>query len=358
MNENDLRNVMARLGVRGLKRKNVSGWLHTSCPMAPWKHRNGTDRSSSFGVKVCDDGKSAYVCMACHDHGTIPQLARTLGRLRGADYSEVAMMAEHADLDTMSNIPDFETPLSEAVALQPIDESLFGDLFEKPYRDPVAKGYLIRRGISEDTCAKLSLGYDPDKKRIVFPVRDGKGLLYGWSGRTILPHHEPKVLDYMGLPKRSLILGQERWKPNRKTIIVEGLFAYAHFVEEGVDDTYNVGALLGSTVTPEKAAILKDFDAPVVWILDNDVAGDAGIFGRPTIDEKTGEELRDLDGSAVFQLHGHVPQFVPEYPQGINDPDDLSTEDIVKMVEDAPLWLPSQEDLDRWRSGGDRRSGF
>jgi cytochrome c5 len=37
--------------------------------MAPWKHRNGTDRSSSFGVKVCDDGKSAYVCMACHDTG-------------------------------------------------------------------------------------------------------------------------------------------------------------------------------------------------------------------------------------------------------------------------------------------------
>jgi hypothetical protein len=314
------------------------------------QHKSGYDRSAGFAIKVEIDGPSAFNCPVCKMHGRIANLANYLGRFQEKDYSQVALDADMADLNALNYLPAFEVITVDQPPL-PLDDAMFDGIFEDPWKShnrwPEASRFLQSRGIGPATSEKLGLGYDPDKKRITFPVRGFNGELYGFSGRTILKDHHPKVLDYENLPKRWLILGVEHWLPGRAVVIVEGLFAYAHFHEIGVAEKFNVGALLGSSLTPEKADILKNFDEPVYWFVDPDPAGDTCLFGRilpgqqeydPEYDEKPPELLRDHTTGALHALSGHVPQFVPNYP--VDDPDDLNIQQFNRMIDTVELWLP------------------
>jgi DNA primase len=317
------------------------------------QHKGGMDRSQGFALKVEIDGPSAFKCPVCRMHGKISNLANYLGRFHENDYTQIALDADMADLEAIAHLPDFEAVEVKQV-LVPLEDAMFENIFENPWtshnRYPQASAFLRSRGVSQATSDKLGLGYDPEKKRITFPVRGFNGELYGFSGRTVLKDHHPKVLDYENLPKRALILGVEFWTPGRPIVIVEGLFAYAHFHEIGAAEKYNVGALLGSTLTAEKAEMLRSYDEPVYWFTDPDPAGDDCIFGRvlpnqpefdPEYDEKPPELLRDRSTSALYALNGHVPQFVPNYP--VDDPDLLTLKQFDWMIETAELWLPEDK---------------
>ncbi|AHC30479.1 DNA primase [Rhizobium phage vB_RleS_L338C] len=353
MDEAPLRSILARLGIRNFPKPNHAGWGHVACPFARYmpQHKSGVDRSQGFAIKVEKDGPSAFNCPVCKMHGRISNLAMNLGRFHDRDYTEVAYDADMADLDALNYLPAFEA-VEVDLPPTPLDDAIFDGMFEEPWkvhnRYPQAVRFLQARGVSQATAEKLGLGYDPEKKRITFPVRGFKGELYGFSGRTIMPDHKPKVLDYENLPKRWLILGVEFWVPGRPIVMVEGLFAYAHFHEIGAAENYNVGALLGSYLTPEKADILKSYDEPVYWFTDPDPAGDDCLFGRvlpgqdqlPEEDDEPGERelLRDRSTSALYALNGHVPQYVPNYP--VDDPDDLTVQQFHWMMDNAELWLP------------------
>lgn len=346
MNEAALRRLLGRMNIRDVSRPNMAKWMHTACPFAPFSpaHKNGKDRSKGFAIKVEDDGVSAFNCPVCKNHGTIAHLARSLGKHHKRDYHQIALDADMADLEGLANIPEFEEAHVE-LPPDPLDEMLYEDIFLDPWnchnQYPEAAEFLKARGISSETGRKIGLGFDPEKHRITFPVRDIQGQLYGWSGRTTT-NHKAKVLDYEGLPKRWLILGQELWVPGKPVLMVEGLFAYAHMHEIGADKVANIGALLGSYLTPEKAGLLKAFDAPVYWFLDPDAAGDDGLFGKEVeiTDRKTGEvkKVRDREGSALYMMNGHVPQFVPDFP--VDDPDFLTFEQVVDMITRTDMWLP------------------
>ncbi|QIG76116.1 DNA primase protein [Rhizobium phage RHph_I4] len=354
MDEAPLRSILGRLGIRNAPKPNAAGWLHVSCPFARYmpQHKSGIDRSQGFAIKVEKDGPSAFNCPVCKMHGKISGLAFSLGRFHGRDYSEIARDADMADLDALNFLPDFEAMEVEQPPT-PLEDAMFDGIFEDPWRNhnryPQAVRFLQSRGVSQATCEKLGLGYDPEKKRITFPVRGFNKELYGFSGRTILPDHKPKVLDYENLPKRWLILGVEFWVPGRPVVMVEGLFAYAHFHEIGAAENYNVGALLGSFLTEEKANILRTYDEPIYWMTDPDGAGDDCLFGRilpgqetePDEDEEPPELLRDRKTSALYIMNGHVPQYVPNYP--VDDPDDLTLQQFQWMIDTAELWLPEAE---------------
>lgn len=342
MNEASLRSLLGKMNIRNISRPNAKKWMHVECPFAPFMsaHKTGKDRSKGFAIKVEDDGISAYSCPVCKQQGRISHLARTLGRYHKRDYHQIAVDADMADLEGLNSIPEFEESYVEPPP-EPLDEMLYEDIFLDPWlchnQHPEAADFLKGRGVSPDTGRKIGLGYDPEKQRITFPVRDLNGGLYGWSGRTV-NGHKAKVLDYEGLPKRWLILGQELWVPGKPILMVEGLFAYAHMHEIGADRLANIGALLGSYLTPEKAGLLKSYDAPVYWFLDPDAAGDDGLFGKWQEDEKTKEQVRDRESSALYMLNGHVPQFVPDYP--VDDPDDLTFAQVAHMMTQTQVWLP------------------
>lgn len=334
-----LRQTFARIGIN-LPEPNAAGWSHVSCVFAPFKHNGGRDRSRGMGVKTEDHGISAYTCKACGSHGRIGDMIRELAVRRRADYTEIAEEADRFDL-LGSELPPFDEHYTVEEQLpEPIDEDLMSGLFEKINRYSVAVDFMKRRRVTSRTCDKLAIRFDPEKQRIVFPVRNGRGELFGWSGRTILPDHKPKVLDYAGLPKRHLILGEERWRPNTPKVLIEGLFGYARFHEIGLEENgYDIGALLGATLTKEKRDILLQHGCMVLPMTDTDKPGAECLYGRwdETLNDGQGGHE---GGGLVDEVGGEVPVRVPFYPQGVSDVDDIELPDLLRVLESAPFKYP------------------
>lgn len=358
--------VTSALGIR-ITGQNKD-WLNASCPFAPWFHKNGTDNSASFGVKINEGGKSAFVCKACKKHGTIRYMVRQLAQLRGMDYSDVLQGVtelERGGVAALAMKP-FDRPYAEEVdpRPQPLKEALYDGLWPRAWDVPEARVYLQSRGISEETAGVLGLMFrksypspkDPNRQwvrdDIVFPVRDRDGHLMGFSGRTIHPSDrvKPKVYD-PDLPKRWLILGEHRWREGYPKLLIEGLFGYAHLIEIGCEDFCDVGAILGSAMTPEKVELLKAWGDTVVLGMDNDEAGDTCLFGPiKEYDERTGEPIRDEENAAVSMLLPYLVTIVPAWPvwqdgdkAGLpkDDPDQLTKAEVKTMVlETLPLQPP------------------
>lgn len=362
MDEQSVRYFCRELGIALDARPSSSGWLSAACPFAPHTHKGKTDNSHSFGVTVNEAKKSFYKCLACHEKGTITTLIFRLGRWRKRDYAKLAIKAE-------------ETEAFKPVLLLPEwrdDESTYRKTAQesKPYPDrgivskylsAVTHPYLRERGIFWKTAARLNLRVDEYQQRILFPVVDKKGYFRGLSGRYFgdkpTSRTIPKVRDYAGLPKRDLLLGeyearrserrirggQERSFPARghsdgirgdaRLIVVEGLFDYARLAQAGFYG--HTVALLGSELTKSKERTLIELDMSIVWMVDNDDAGQAFLYGR--ISSATGE--RDFSTGALSMFSGKLPQYTVEYPEGKKDPGECTDDEIRDMVTNAKMFV-------------------
>lgn len=337
MREAPLRKVLARLGIQPSGRVRLNGWLEFHCPLAPYTHQSRTDSRASAAAKVDNKGMSLWTCATCHGAGRLTSLVNELQRHRGVFYEGLIREIDQADQDALANAPapeydpNFEHPVAEAK--KGLVEEAYRDIYPAAGTADAARQYLSGRGIHKATAEKLSIRFDPNDKgvpRVLFPVRGRENELWGFTGRAIVPIAKgvPKVRDYFGLPKREVVLGAERWRRGKPLVLVEGLFAYAHLHEVGVEEIANIGCLLGSVMTPEKATMVRAFDEPVYLLLDNDDAGDIGLFGRHLPDGK-----RDLDTSAIHLLRAYVPVMVPEWPEGKDDPDQLTFDEVQGMIE-------------------------
>jgi len=234
-----------------------------------------------------------------------------------------------------------------------LEAGAYADLYDPATDSSVAVDYLASRGISPETAQRLDLRFDvaPEKNRdtgqwtnvarVIFPVRDRHGSLFGFTGRAVDPRVKPKVKDYFGLPKAFVILGEEHWKEDRPKIIVEGLFAYAHLVEIGMLDRADIGVLLGSAMTEHKANRIIHADCPTYLLLDNDAGGDLGLFGTINRDGS-----RETNG-AVHYLEGHIPLFIPEWPEGKDDPDQLTREEVDSMLDNGIIYDSNTNSFDK-----------
>jgi hypothetical protein len=327
-------------------------WINYPCPFAPYLHKNGTDNSPSFGIRVGNHEHSSYACQGCHKSGSIVHLIQALGQFRGNIDYDLMQAARDTELGAALTVEfsPFDRPYGESEpALVPLNESVYKGLWPDAWDEPHSRQYLISRGVNERTSRSLGLLYrdrytrnnrngrgthDWMRHDILFPVRDRDGKLYGWSGRTTVDC-KPKIFDE-NLPKRHLILGEHRWRHGHPKIIVEGLFGYAHLIGLGVEEWYDVGALMGSYVTDEKASVIKTWGDSVALLVDNDQAGDQCLFGP--INNSTGE--RDQSKSAIRKLYGSVVVIVPEWPEGKSDPDRLSLEEVHDAMRTTPYYIP------------------
>lgn len=340
MQEASLKTLLAKLGIKveGSNRQRHTGkvWLNFRCPLAPFslKHEYKTDRNPSAGAVTDQKGHaSRWHCLSCKAHGSLYDLALMLGSFypdNGIDYQAIAQeiaQVEETGLGALRLGQELEDldPLPE-----PLIEEAYDGLWPAAWAVPEAREYLESRGIGLVTSEWLGLVFDPERRRILFPVRDRQGALFGFSGRAIDPDRKPRILDYEGLPKRHLILGSHLWKPELPTLIVEGLFGFAHLFEVHADDICNPGAIMGSVLTPEKATILKTTGQPVYLLMDNDEAGDVCLFGP--LDDRS-PSGRDESRSAIAMLRNDCSVFVPEWPDGTLDPDQLTYDEIRYMLD-------------------------
>lgn len=344
MNEQSLRSFCAKLGIRLTDYVSTKGWIQAPCPLAPWLHASKRDAHPSFAVCVSNTGVSSYKCMSCHNHGTINKLAFQLARYRDdPSLKEIANDIQRQEIRGFTP-PDWDA--ADHVGRSDTETIANADLYPSYIEYLPARDYIASRGITNHCALSLGLRADIERGRVLFPVYDVRRRFRGFTGRAIelpsIPHttqdnwrraergHRPKVRDYLGLPKRALLLGehQVRVRPGARIVLVEGLFAYARLRQHGIQ---NVVALLGSVPTPEKAETLLRWDLPVVCLLDNDQAGQHGIYGF------FNEEGRRIEG-LVDCLYGRVPLLMASWPEGKTDPDELTKAEAIAVVRDAELY--------------------
>lgn len=269
-----LLSTLQKLNFSNIK-ESSNGWVMFSCPIAPWKaeHGYGEDHNPSAGAKIAEDGTIHWNCFCCKTKGKLTTLIGFLGKKREKDYSLIISQLEEGV--TFKTFEEACLPAPRRThELKEIEKGIWVKRFSTLGNMEAAK-YLNSRHISPNTAKKLGLRYDDVEKRIVFPfVREGK--IYGYSGRALYPHQEPKIKNSKDFAKDYLLLGEHLWQ-DRVTILVEGLFAYARMHELGFGDKYDIAALGGSRISREQAEILWAKQRPVILFLDGDAAGMTGM---------------------------------------------------------------------------------
>lgn len=309
--------------------KDLGNWVSMRCPLARYTHEKGFDSSPSAGVSVNDNGSSGFNCFTCHVKGPFSYMLGQYAEYSGEDLTDLIEEIEEGEFlgprDALS-WEQLKSRKQEDVAM-PIDESIYMDLYDSAAGHP----YLRERGISDATARKLELLYDPkdpaDKvPRILFPVRDLDGQLFGFSGRAT-KHATLKVRDYFGLAKAQMVLGAHLAGDFKRVVVVEGLVDYALAHEFGECGC----AVMHSTFTDYQAAILKQLNKPVIDMYDNDKAG---VGGSEIMRQKLVGKLR------VFGTTYPKIKINDDSAQGwhwLKDPGEMLEEEFKEMLAKAYL---------------------
>ncbi len=146
------------------------------------------------------------------------------------------------------------------------------------------KGYTEEQMMASGMIIKNESGryYDRFRGRIMFPIRDIRNNIIGFSGRILQP--DPKSAKYVNTPetylyhKRQSLYGIDLAKDGiRKegfALLVEGEFDVIIPYQHGIS---NVVAIKGSVVTREQLEILKRYTNKIYLALDADTAGQEAI---------------------------------------------------------------------------------
>ena len=202
------------------------------------------------------------------------------------------------------------------------------------------------RGISEETCALLGIGYLPQgrsplKGRIVFQVADARVMkkssgehervILSHLGRAISDETDPKYLFYQGFHKSSelhaqeiLLLHEDAAEQVRSTgtiLLTEGPFDVAKALEAGFRNVVgSFGAALSKAQASKLAAMARELGADRIRIAyDRDEAGREGA--AKAVGKLTELELKVeiFDWSAAIARGPQGDVFIPTEVQDLAD---------------------------------------
>jgi DNA primase len=235
-----------------------------------------------------------------------------------------------------------------------------------------ARRYLAGRGVSDETARAFQLGYAPDRwdtllrylaqhgysseqaveaglvvqnerggvydrfrGRIMFPIRNERGVLTGFGGRLLEDREkQPKYLNTAQtalFDKGASLYGIDRAgeaiRRAREAILVEGYMDVVLLHQHGVS---NAVASLGTSLTERQLEILKRLTERVVLALDADTAGDAatlrGLEVARQVFDYTTVPVPDWQGMIRFERRLKADLRVAILPPGV-DPDELVRND-------------------------------
>jgi DNA primase len=298
-----------------------------------------------------DPAKGFYKCFTCGEGGTVYSF---LMKHLGMTYPEaIRWVAERVGVE----IPD-EREERRAQAEDP-NRLLYeiNGFAAKWFRDQLAspdgaeaRDYLKRRGITPETIERFGLGWAPEsfdalgtaarkagyhgadlltlgllkepkkagrdpydtfRGRVIFPIEDLGGRVLGFGGR-VLQQVEAHIPKYLNSPESEIYhkgstlygLGWSRGSIRKEEValVVEGYMDYVSLAAHGV--THAV-APLGTAMTEEQAALVRQYAPRAILLYDSDKAGLKATF-------RNGDQL----------LRAGVEVLVATLPEG-EDPDSL-----------------------------------
>ncbi len=142
--------------------------------------------------------------------------------------------------------------------------------------------------------------YDRFRGRLMFPIKDARGNIIGFSGRSM--QEKDISAKYINIPesllyhKRETLFGldlaKEAIKKEKNAYVVEGEFDVISPYQNGFE---NFIAIKGSALTKEQLMFLKKYTDRITLALDSDAAGTEAM--KRGIEEA---ETMDFDISIVF----------------------------------------------------------
>jgi DNA primase len=300
------------------------------------------EKTPSFTVSPT---KQFYHCFGCGAHGTAIGFLMEYERLEFPD--AVEELARSVGLEVPREAgPAPDGSLDELRALlERVDAHYQRQLREHPQRER-AVDYLKARGVDGPTAARFGLGYAPPgwdglrddlgagategllklgllierdggggydrfRDRIMFPIRDRRGRVVGFGGRTLAD--DPA--KYMNSPESPLFhKGRELYglfearsavRQLERLVVVEG---YMDVVALAQHEVPFAVATLGTATTVEHLDVLYRAAPEVVFCFDGDRAGRQAAW-------------RALDQALPSQRDGRTARFL-FLPEG-EDPDSL-----------------------------------
>lgn len=298
-----------------------------------------SEKSPSFFVS---ETMQRYKCFGCGETGDVFTF---LEKYEGMTFAEsLHYLAERAQISLTSFVPDREEE-SRRLLLEILElaKEYYRYLLEKHAQGKPARTYLAERGVTADSRKIFSLGYalplwdglttfltkkkhyepelvaqtglilrrrrggyyDRFRHRLVFPLRNHRGQVVGFSGRAIaVDTEEPK---YINTPETSLyhkgqmIYGYSELlqaiRQQKAIVLVEGEFDVISSAQAHVS---NVGGLKGSALTADHAKLLSRTVDSIILSLDADAAGIEAtkraitVIKQTPVSRETPVELRVL----------------------------------------------------------------
>ena len=278
------------------------------------------EKTPSFWVSP---DKQFYHCFGCGKHGTV------LGFLMDHDHLAFPEAVEELAGRLALEVPreggaDTSAKRSDE-GLYELAAKVARFYVESLAREPRARAYLERRGLTAETLERFEIGYAPNswnevlkrfgtgeaerrrladigliierervqsqgggeryydrfRDRIMFPIRDTRGRVIAFGGRVI-DAGEPKylnspetVLFHKGRELYALYETRRARSTLKTLVVVEGYMDAVRLHQEGVD--YAV-ATLGTATTPEHFRRIFRLVADVVFAFDGDRAGRAAAW--------------------------------------------------------------------------------
>ncbi len=269
------------------------------------------EKTPSFSV---EDVKQIFYCFGCGKGGNVFQFITLAEKI---DFIEaVRLLADRAKI-LLPESDDEEAAARSKLKQQVSEMNLlaaryYNDAFSSE-KGKIARDYLKKRGISENTAKKFGLGYSTDqwdslyqylkakgssdeqllksglilkgrqgqlydrfRSRLMFPIFDVRGTVIGFGGRVF----DDSMPKYMNSPetvvynkgKHLYALNFAKNTVSERLVVVEGYMDVISLYESGIN---NVVASLGTALTESQGRILKKYAQEIIISYDSDTAGQA-----------------------------------------------------------------------------------
>jgi len=269
----DLETFFSLMGTQLKSRGNGTSYM-ASCPFGH-NHASGKDKHPSMSVIFGDP--SGWKCFGCNDGGTIRKLAkkyleengdsRPLEFIRGFDdkknYGERARSKGTYQEERAKKIARMNKKAAKAKA--PVTEARLKDFMHE------VPEYAFERGLTKKQIIDWEIGYDRDQDRLIIPVRDMHGKLFGVSGRDLSGESKIKYRHYPGLNKEAVLYGEKFINIKKpRAYIVEGFFDVIGLQRHGLE---NVFATMGTSISTYQEQKLIRWFKEIIFVPDGDLAG-------------------------------------------------------------------------------------
>lgn len=247
----------------------------------------------------CGAGGDAFRFLMQHDNLSFPEAVRALGRACGIEVPEEGggeaglsqRLREANEVAQRLYRRALRGPEGAAARRYLEERGLPAELVDRfgigfaPARWDAVVGALAEAGIPAELGAKAGLlaerrgggYYDRLRGRVTFPIRDVRGSIVGFGGRTLGSDGEPKYLNTPESPifrKREAFYAlPEALEPMRRSgraVVVEGYFDALALHRAGLGE---VVATCGTALTEDHARNLRRRTREVVLFFDGDEAG-------------------------------------------------------------------------------------